>query len=68
MRLAKSSPWSVVYPTLVDVNASDEEPPEELQRILDCLVITTYYVILQLWVFFLRLKISHVSSGSSKFS
>ncbi|CAO2815128.1 unnamed protein product [Amaranthus hypochondriacus] len=37
MRLAKSSPWSVVYPTLVDVNASNEEPPEELQRILDCL-------------------------------
>ncbi|KNA03521.1 hypothetical protein SOVF_208360 [Spinacia oleracea] len=36
--LAKSSPWSVVYPTLVDVNASDEEPPEELQRILDCLM------------------------------
>ncbi|XP_021738520.1 serine/threonine-protein kinase SMG1-like [Chenopodium quinoa] len=38
MMLAKSSPWSVVYPTLVDVNASDEEPPEELQRILECLM------------------------------
>ncbi|XP_021731674.1 LOW QUALITY PROTEIN: serine/threonine-protein kinase SMG1-like [Chenopodium quinoa] len=38
MMLAKSSPWSVVYPTLVDVNASDEEPPVELQRILECLM------------------------------
>ncbi|KAL2927547.1 Serine/threonine-protein kinase SMG1 [Bienertia sinuspersici] len=38
MMLAKSSPWSVIYPTLVDVNASNGEPPEELQRILDCLM------------------------------
>ncbi|XP_074275372.1 uncharacterized protein LOC141599291 [Silene latifolia] len=38
MSLAKSTPWSVVYPTLVDVNASDDGPSEELQRILDCLM------------------------------
>ena len=39
MMLAKSSPWSIVYPTLVDLNAAGEEPPEELEHILDCLVI-----------------------------
>lgn len=38
MMLAKSSPWSIVYPTLVDLNASSEEPPEELEHILDCLM------------------------------
>ncbi|KAJ6402761.1 hypothetical protein OIU84_014793 [Salix udensis] len=36
MMLAKLSPWSIVYPTLVDVN-TNEEPPEELQHILGCL-------------------------------
>lgn len=35
--LAKLSPWSIVYPTLVDVNSCGEEPPEELQHILSCL-------------------------------
>ncbi|GLT97003.1 hypothetical protein SLE2022_145910 [Rubroshorea leprosula] len=35
--LAKRSPWSIVYPTLVDVNAYDEKPSEELQHILGCL-------------------------------
>ncbi|KAK9677888.1 hypothetical protein RND81_11G174000 [Saponaria officinalis] len=38
MMLAKSTPWSVIYPTLVDVNASDDRPAEELQHILDCLM------------------------------
>lgn len=36
--LAKLSPWSVVYPTLVDANSCEKKPPEELQRILACLV------------------------------
>ncbi|KAL5562538.1 hypothetical protein UlMin_032285 [Ulmus minor] len=36
MMLAKQSPSSVVYPTLVDVNAN-EKPPEELQHVLNCL-------------------------------
>ena len=31
--LAKQSPWSIIYPTLVDINASEEDPSEELQRI-----------------------------------
>ncbi|CAH9125835.1 unnamed protein product [Cuscuta epithymum] len=35
--LAKLSPWSVVYPTLVDANSCGKEPPEELQQILACL-------------------------------
>ena len=38
MMLAKQSPSSVVYPTLVDVNANEEKPPQELQHILNCLV------------------------------
>ncbi|XP_059443210.1 uncharacterized protein LOC132175321 isoform X2 [Corylus avellana] len=37
MLLAKQSPWSVVYPTLVDLNAYEEKPSEELQHILGCL-------------------------------
>lgn len=37
MMLAKQSPWSIVYPTLVDVNAYAERPSEELQHILGCL-------------------------------
>ncbi|OVA05179.1 Phosphatidylinositol 3-/4-kinase [Macleaya cordata] len=37
MMLAKLYPWSVVYPTLVDVNAYEGEPSEELQHILACL-------------------------------
>lgn len=36
--LAKLSPWSVVYPSLVDVNSYEEEPSEELQHVLACLV------------------------------
>ncbi|CAI0406769.1 unnamed protein product [Linum tenue] len=35
--LAKLSPWSIVYPTLVDVNTSEEKPSEELQHILGSL-------------------------------
>lgn len=38
MLLAKQSPWSIVYPTLVDLNAYEEKPSEELQHILGCLV------------------------------
>ncbi|XWS40368.1 hypothetical protein CRYUN_Cryun18bG0135200 [Craigia yunnanensis] len=37
MMLAKLSPWSIVYPTLVDINAYEEKPSEELQHILGCL-------------------------------
>ncbi|PON53043.1 Serine/threonine protein kinase [Trema orientale] len=37
MMLAKQSPSSIVYPTLVDVNANEEKPPQELQHILNCL-------------------------------
>ncbi|KAL0365454.1 UNVERIFIED_CONTAM: Serine/threonine-protein kinase SMG1 [Sesamum angustifolium] len=32
--LAKHSPWSLVYPTLVDANSPEKEPSEELQNIL----------------------------------
>ncbi|XP_019057389.1 PREDICTED: uncharacterized protein LOC104807342 [Tarenaya hassleriana] len=35
--LAKLSPWSIVYPTLVDVNACDKKPSEELLHITACL-------------------------------
>ncbi|KAK6240492.1 hypothetical protein SCA6_005881 [Theobroma cacao] len=35
--LARLSPWSIVYPTLVDINAYEEKPSEELQHILGCL-------------------------------
>ncbi|XP_071733671.1 uncharacterized protein [Rutidosis leptorrhynchoides] len=35
--LAKQSPWSIIYPTLVDINTSEEDPSDELQRILACL-------------------------------
>ncbi|KAL6211608.1 hypothetical protein ACLB2K_016831 [Fragaria x ananassa] len=37
MMLAKQSPCSIVYPTLVDVNAYEEKPSEELEHILGCL-------------------------------
>ncbi|KAL4581244.1 hypothetical protein LXL04_017454 [Taraxacum kok-saghyz] len=35
--LAKESPWSIIYPTLVDINTSEEDPSMELTRILACL-------------------------------
>ncbi|KAK4437819.1 Serine/threonine-protein kinase SMG1 [Sesamum alatum] len=35
--LAKNSPWSLVYPTLVDANSPEKEPSEELQNILSYL-------------------------------
>ncbi|KAL3515228.1 hypothetical protein ACH5RR_022130 [Cinchona calisaya] len=35
--LAKLSPWSIVYPALVDANTQEKETSEELQRILACL-------------------------------
>ncbi|KAI3895751.1 hypothetical protein MKW98_025542 [Papaver atlanticum] len=37
MMLAKLYPWSIVYPTLVDINTYEGEPPEELEHILGCL-------------------------------
>ncbi|KAJ8530130.1 hypothetical protein K7X08_036965 [Anisodus acutangulus] len=37
VKLAKLSPRSVVYPTLVDANSYEGEPSEELQKILACL-------------------------------
>jgi len=45
--LAKLSPWSIVYPLLVDINTYEGDSSEELQRILDCLVmklITDVYI------------------------
>ncbi|KAL6843536.1 hypothetical protein ACP4OV_026598 [Aristida adscensionis] len=38
LKLGKLSPCSIVYPTLVDINASEGEPSEELQRIFDFLI------------------------------
>ncbi|KAM3294171.1 hypothetical protein ACQJBY_037207 [Aegilops geniculata] len=38
VKLGKLSPYSIVYPTLVDINACEGEPSEELQRILNFLV------------------------------
>ncbi|KAI6701259.1 hypothetical protein NL676_015583 [Syzygium grande] len=38
MMLGKRSPWSIVYPTLVDVNANEDKPSEELQHVLGCLL------------------------------
>ncbi|XP_075074220.1 uncharacterized protein LOC107823315 [Nicotiana tabacum] len=37
VKLAKLSPRSIVYPTLVDANSYESEPSEELQQILACL-------------------------------
>ncbi|KAL6637808.1 hypothetical protein ACP70R_025380 [Stipagrostis hirtigluma subsp. patula] len=38
LKLGKLSPCFIIYPTLVDINASEGEPSEELQRIFDFLV------------------------------
>ncbi|BBN09596.1 serine/threonine-protein kinase SMG1 [Marchantia polymorpha subsp. ruderalis] len=38
MSLANVSPWAIVYPTLVDLNACEGQPSEELHRLLSCLV------------------------------
>ncbi|KAJ4815070.1 Serine/threonine-protein kinase SMG1 [Rhynchospora pubera] len=38
MLLGKLSPCSIVYPTLVNINASEGNPTDELQHILDLLV------------------------------
>ncbi|KAJ1293685.1 hypothetical protein BS78_01G087800 [Paspalum vaginatum] len=38
LKLGKLSPCSIVYPTLVDINACEGEPSEELQHISDFLV------------------------------
>ncbi|CAK7329774.1 unnamed protein product [Dovyalis caffra] len=46
MMLAKLSPWSIVYPTLVDVNTNEEKPSEELQHILGCLAVAINVVYL----------------------
>ena len=45
MMLAKLSPWSIVYPTLVDVNAYEEEPSEELQCLVGCLVMGMLFIV-----------------------
>ncbi|KAH7664951.1 Non-specific serine/threonine protein kinase protein [Dioscorea alata] len=37
LMLAKQSPWTVVYPTLVDKTACEGECSEEIQHLLDCL-------------------------------
>lgn len=37
MALANVSPWVIVYPTLVDFNAFEGNPSEELQHLLGCL-------------------------------
>lgn len=37
LMIAKSSPSSIVYPTLVNVNSSQGQPSDELQQILACL-------------------------------
>ena len=42
MMLAESSPWSIVYPALVDANASNTKSPEELSRIVACLVLKVF--------------------------
>jgi PI-3-kinase-related kinase SMG-1 len=42
MASAHLSPWAIVYPTLVDVNACEGEPPEELQHLIGCLVYCSY--------------------------
>ncbi|KAF8675460.1 hypothetical protein HU200_047832 [Digitaria exilis] len=38
LKLGKLSPYSIVYPTLVDINACEGEPSEELQHISNFLV------------------------------
>jgi PI-3-kinase-related kinase SMG-1 len=43
MASAHLSPWAIVYPTLVDVNACEGEPPEELQHLIGCLVYCSYW-------------------------
>ncbi|CAI9104417.1 OLC1v1003083C2 [Oldenlandia corymbosa var. corymbosa] len=37
VRLAKLSPWSILYPALVDANTQEKETSEELLQILACL-------------------------------
>lgn len=39
LMLAKLTPWSIVYPTLVDFNAYEGRPSEELLHIMGCLVL-----------------------------
>lgn len=41
--LSKLAPWSIVYPTLVDANTHEKEPTVELQHILACLVINSFF-------------------------
>lgn len=60
MMLAKLSPWSIVYPTLVDVNAYEEEPSEELQHVVGCLVMEMSFI--YLFDFFVFLNFSNISN------
>lgn len=54
MMLAKSSPWSIVYPTMVDLNACEGEPSEELQHIMGCLVCAALSLIFFSYVYHLK--------------
>jgi L-ribulose-5-phosphate 3-epimerase UlaE len=61
MLLAKQSPWSVVYPTLVDLNAYEEKPSEELQHILGCLVMEFAFLsLLETYVHFAHYNMSDI--------
>lgn len=62
MMLAKQSPWSIVYPTLVDVNAYAEKPSEELQHVMGCLVMKlTFLYLLKTFVHLVHCNISNVN-------
>jgi len=56
MMLAKKSPWCIVYPALVDANASSGKSSEELGRLVACLV--------QILFLFLWIIINHVRQFS----
>ena len=54
--LAKLSPWSIVYPTLVDLNAYEEKPSEELEHVFGCLVMKISFIYLFQAVMYLMLR------------
>jgi len=64
MLLAKQSPWSVVYPTLVDLNAYEEKPSEELQHILGCLEFA-FLSLLKTYVHFALYNMSDINFNPS---
>lgn len=62
MMLAKQSPWSIVYPTLVDANAYAEKPSEELQHIMGCLVMKfTFLYLLKIFVHLVHCNMSNIN-------